>query len=125
MESPNLLEDKLVLKIFDLSELLKIATIKKQKLNNHEFIYSFLSVNKDFILENSNDFTIEELWYSEYYHLVCMKNESEYNFGYDAGFEQMCFKLLEIIQNQIRIDWDIICDLEEKASKNWDEECKL
>lgn len=106
------------MRIFDLCELLKICTFRDQKVSDNEFIYNFLCVNKNFILKNSNEFTVEDLWYSEYYYLMCVKNQNEQNFGYDAGFEQMCFKLLGDIENKIDIDWDIIRNLEEKALLN-------
>lgn len=95
------------MRIFDLCELLKICTFRDQKVSDNEFI-----------LKNSNEFTVEDLWYSEYYYLMCVKNQNEQNFGYDAGFEQMCFKLLGDIENKIDIYWDIIRNLEEKALLN-------
>lgn len=73
------------MRIFNSHELSKICTAMEQGVSENRFLYNFLCENKDFILESSNEFIVEDLWYSEYYYL-------------------MCFKLLETIQNEIDID---------------------
>lgn len=106
------------MKLVTLNDLSEIISYKiPDNVSEYKFVYNFISVNREFILETCSIFSDEDLWYSEYYYIFCEKCLQYRKSGYDAGFEQMVFKLLEAISNEIDIDWDIINNLEIKAKK--------
>lgn len=106
------------MKFFSLDDLSKITFYKvPDNISEYQFLYNFISVNKDFILENCSTFSYEDLCYSEYYWLLCEKYLRYKKADFDVGLEQMLFKLLETISNEIDIDWNIIKALEIKAKK--------
>lgn len=106
------------MKFFTLDNLSEMISCKVSNgVSEYKFLYDFISVNKDFIIKNCSTFSYEDLWYSEYYYLFCEKCLCCGKTGYDAGLEQMLFKLLESISDKIEINWNIINDLEIKAKK--------
>lgn len=108
------------MKFFTLDDLSEIIVYKiSDNVSEYQFLYNFISVNKDFILQKCNTFSEEDLWYSEYYWLLCEKYFQFKKSGYDAGMEQMIFNLLETISNNIEIDWSVIKDLDMKAKNKF------
>lgn len=100
------------MKLVNKDSLDKIININTNEVE--EFMYNFLSINKDFILENTTEFTIDDLWYSEYYWLSELRKKKN---KYDAGMDQQLFELLEMMNINIDIDWNIIEDIEENNIK--------
>ena len=105
--------------LFTETALRKIVNIKLNK-DIEYYMYKFLEINKDFILENTNEFVIDDLWYSQYYWFSIIKFKHNKKNGYDAGMEQIQFQLIEIMQqNGIDINWNIIEEIDQKLSKDY------
>lgn len=100
--------------LFNEKELNKIVDAQFKDGNMEEFIYNFISINKEFILEKIAKFTIDDLWYSQYYWLNILKQKYNKKNEYDAGINQQQFKLLEVMmESGISIDWNIIKSIEQ------------
>lgn len=74
-------------------------------------LYELLAVEKQSILSKLQEFTLEDLWYSQYYwFLVIMKERNAWN---QVDYEQQKYKILENMDLEIEIDWTLIEQLEE------------
>lgn len=74
-------------------------------------MYELLEAEKQSILSKLQEFTLEDLWYSQYYwFLVIMKERNTWN---QADYEQQKYKILEKMDVEIEIDWTLIEQLEE------------
>lgn len=72
-------------------------------------LYEFLRLNKSKIISQANKFTLEDLYYSEYYHLHSIIKEC--GLQNDAGAKQQLFQTIENMD--VEIDWDIIRKIDE------------
>lgn len=74
-------------------------------------LYELLEAEKQSILSKLQKFTLEDLWYSQYYwFLVIMKERNAWN---QVDYEQQKYKILESMDLEIEIDWTLIEQLEE------------
>jgi len=70
----------------------------------------FLRLNKNKIISQTDKFTTEDLYYSEYYQLHSIIKECDLQ--NDAGAKQQLFQAIENM-GEIEIDWDIIREIDE------------
>lgn len=93
------------MKLFDLQELKKLCSYQKvQNVSDVQFLYEFLSVQKEYILSLSDKFSDSDLWYSEYYWLWAYI--TELGLQQDAGAQQQLFQLIEQMDWYLEeIDW--------------------
>lgn len=71
----------------------------------------FLRLNKSEIAARTDKFTLEDLYYSEYYHLHSLIKERDLQ--NDPGAKQQLFQVIEGMY-EIEIDWNIIREIDEK-----------
>ncbi|MDE7398327.1 MAG: hypothetical protein K2N06_02250 [Oscillospiraceae bacterium] len=71
----------------------------------------FLRLNKSEIAARTDKFTLEDLYYSEYYQLHSLIKERDLQ--NDPGAKQQLFQAIEGMDFEIEIDWDIIREIDE------------
>lgn len=84
--------------------------------NNEELslkMYRHLESDKELILSKTDEYTLEDLWYSQYYwFLVIMK---ERDVRQQADYLQQLSKIIDSMDGEFCIDWEIIEQLEKEV----------
>ena len=79
-------------------------------------MYKLLESAKESILSKTDEFTLEDLWYSQYYwFLIIMK---ERDVMQQADYLQQLSKILDSMDGEFCIDWEIVERLEKDVYNN-------
>uniref|UniRef100_UPI004055B240 hypothetical protein n=1 Tax=Agathobacter sp. TaxID=2021311 RepID=UPI004055B240 len=109
-------ENKVSVKVLLYDNAERIAGIISDDRHDEEHalkVYERLESGKEEILSKTDKFTLEDLWYSQYYWFLMLMKERDALTA--ADYQQELFKILESMERDICIDWEIIEQLEKSS----------